>query len=170
MAIPAAVTRRSRPRLLLLCLLAVIGFAAFIASMSAPEHVKAKVYETVHKAGDSVKDSWEKIHPDDIWQGAKDWSGWGSKDAEGQSVEEVLPVETSTASSENGSQEKPVEDASKPATEQATPSKDEKVVHPIYVLPDPPRMPSGDPTEQFFSYLPHSGFHNRMLSHSASIL
>ena len=135
--------------------------------MNAPEHVKAKVYETVSKAGDSVKDSWEKIHPDDIWQGAKDWSGWGNKDAEGQSVDDVAltdPVEQTeqeAASAENG---KPVEGAPKPATPKETPSSDsEKVVHPIYVLPDPPRMPSGDPTEQFFSYLPHSGFHNRML-------
>ena len=140
--------------------------------MNAPEHVKAKVYETVSKAGDSVKDSWEKIHPDDIWQGAKDWSGWGNKDAEGQSMDETLadPVEQmeqEAASAENGkpeSADKPVEGAPKPATPKETPSSDsEKVVHPIYVLPDPPRMPSGDPTEQFFSYLPHSGFHNRML-------
>jgi len=38
------------------------------------------------------------------------------------------------------------------------------VVHPLYVLPNPMRKPSGDPEEKFVSFLPHSDFHNQRIA------
>jgi len=252
MAVPAAVTRRSRTRLFLLCILAVLGFSALIGSINAPDHVKAQAYDIVQTVHASVKGSLSNVHADEIWQGAKEWSGWGSKDPEGfkedeqqdlatslhqdmQSDEEALSQDVdqqnneeeqviateddSSSSQDNEDSESPSEQAqqtqqtgsddgapsdpteaqseqtekeafevtvsadeagpttterpvpiapafsipTKIATSEAQPASGqlEKIVHPIYVLPDPPRVPKGGPEEQFFSYLPHSGFHNR---------
>lgn len=50
-----------------------------------------------------------------------------------------------------------------PVPQQEAPIEDESAVVPLYVLPDPPRLPRGGPDEKFFAYLPHSGFHNQRI-------
>lgn len=60
--------RRSRLRLVLLCLLALVGIVS-IGAWNAPEHVRTKAVNVVHQVGEAASDQWKS---------AKEWSGWNA--------------------------------------------------------------------------------------------
>jgi hypothetical protein len=74
-----------------------------------------------------------------------------------KTVTDVTPEDTSSYE-EPAEEEEPVVTAALPE------------FHPLYVLPNPARKPSGDPNEKFLAYLPHSGYHNQRIELANSMM